>query len=264
MTLNQLVHRISNADLGRPALRCLRIFELAPDFFARLREECLDLYRSQYPSRVGDREHVTHWTRPRGTVLQFSLLNRTGRYDDTSGDHDQSCNGKYFHDADKYPVLADFLGVFEHSINCRLNVLGPKAALSAHKENVCFRTQSGTVGLRLRFHLPITTNEAAELILDGEVYRFQERQILFFNQGCVHGAKNAGGTDRLHLVWDMLLTPATARLMFGRGPAPLPALRYVPSDQALAPLRVEPIGHFVQVAPLDPTEVANAQLVDPQ
>jgi hypothetical protein len=265
MTLREIMEGISSADLGKPALPCLRIFDLAPEFFLRMRLECVDLCRNQRPSQVGDPKHITYWANPYGRVLQFSLLNATGRYDDTSTDHNQSCRGKHFHDADKYPTLAEFLSAFPHSINFRLNVLGPGAALSPHKEHVCFKAHNGSVGLRLRLHLPVVTNEAAEVILDGQVYHFPERQILFFNHGCVHSARNRGSTDRLHLVWDLLLTPPIAELLFGNGATSFPALRYACTQRTLVPTSIEPPSPFVRLPILvNPSDVARVELVAPQ
>ena len=265
MTLSEIITSVSTADLEKSALRCIRLFDLAPVFFALLRQECVDLWRTERPSEVGNRGHVTHWTKPRGTVLQFSLLNRTGHFHDTSTDHDMSCLDKQFHAADRCPSLAALISSFPHSINFRMNVLSPGAALSPHREPVCFRARNGAVGLRLRLHLPIVTNAAAEIVLDDQVFVFQEGQIVLFNQGCVHAAANGGGTDRLHLVWDMLLTQTTAQLLFGSEPAPFPAVRYSSSEQVLSPKTLTAPRDFVSLAPLvDPAGVARAQVVEPQ
>ena len=215
MTLSEIIKAVSAADLSMPALRCLRLFELESDFFGLLRRECEQLRQTERPSEVGNRGHVTHWARPRGDVLQFSLLNCSGRYEDTSTDHDLSCRDKRFHAPDRYPSLARFVSAFPHSINFRLNVLAPGASLSPHKEPVCFRTRGSAVGLRLRLHLPVETNQSAEVLLDDQTYHFEQGQIILFNQGCVHAAANRGGTERLHLVWDMLLTSSTAEILFG-------------------------------------------------
>jgi hypothetical protein len=265
MTLGEIMEGISNADLGKPAIACLRIFDLEPEFFVRLRNECVDLCRSQRPSQVGDPKHITHWAGPQGRVLQFSLMNATGRYDDASTDHNQSCRGKHFHDPDKYPVLAKFLSAFPHCINFRLIVLGPGAALSPHKEHVCFKTQNGLIGMRLRLHLPLVTNEAAEMTLEGQVYHFPERQILLFNHGCVHSARNGGNTDRLHLVWDLLLTLPVAELLFGDCPSPFPAQRYTRGERVVVPKAAEPPSQFVRLPVLvSPSDVAKVELVPPQ
>jgi hypothetical protein len=265
MTLSEIIKAISAADLGMPALRCLCLFDLDPDFFDGLRRDCAKLRRTERPSEVGNRGHVTHWTRPRGEVLQFSLLNSSGRYDDTSRDHDLSCEGKRFHASDRYPNLGKFVSAFSHSINFRLNVLSPGASLSPHREPVCFRARDSRIGLRLRLHLPIETNQSAEFRLDDRLYVFQQGQIILFNQGCVHAAANHGMMDRLHLVWDMLLTSSTAQILFGGGPAPIPAIRKSSVEQALTSAGVAALAGFVSLAPLvEMDEIAGAQVIDPQ
>jgi hypothetical protein len=265
MMLSEIITAVSMADLEKPAVRCIRLFDLSPGYFALLRQECVDLSRTERQSEVGNRSHVTHWTKPRGTVLQFSLLNRTGCFNDTSTDHDMSCLDKRFHAADRFPNLATLISSFPHSVNFRLNVLSPGAALSPHREPVCFRARNGAVGLRLRLHLPIVTNAAAEIVLDDQVFVFQEGQIALFNQGCVHAAANGGGADRLHLVWDMLLTQTTAQLLFGGEPAPFPAVRCSSSEQVLLPKTLKAPRDFVSLAPLvGPAGVAQAEVIEPQ
>ncbi len=265
MTVEERIRQIANADLDRRTIACLRIFELLPEFFESLRQECLRLYEKESPSRASDSKHVTNWVRPQGNVLQFSLLNGTGRYDDTSTDHNLSFRGKRFHDSANYPTLAAFVSRFPHCVNFRLNVLGPEASLPVHKEHVCFKAQSGAIGLRLRFHLPVATNQGAEIALDGRVYHFPEGQVIFFNQGCVHGARNRGQTDRAHLVWDMLLTAASAELMFGQGVPPFPGKRYTTPESTMAAIGVESPGEFARLQPLVyPPDVETATVIEPQ
>jgi hypothetical protein len=265
VTLSDLIAAVSAADLEQPALRGLRLFALAPEFFAALSRECLVLARAERPSEVGDRAHVTHWTKPRGTVLQYSLLNRSGRFDDTSTDHDLSCFGKRFHSVNLYPSLAALVAAFPHSINFRLNVLTPGASLSPHREPVCFRARGGAVGVRLRLHLPVVTNPAAEILLDDQIFVFPLGEVALFNQGCVHAAANGGATDRLHLVWDMLLTRSTCDSLFGDGPAPIPARRYPADQQALSPRTASPPRPFIGLEALvEPAEVVHAQVIEPQ
>jgi len=49
----------------------------------------LKLFKVREPSSVGDYDHVTNWTQPFGQAVQFSLLNASGRFDDTSTDHNR-------------------------------------------------------------------------------------------------------------------------------------------------------------------------------
>ena len=215
LTPNQILEGIRDADYQRPGLRCLKLFRMEADYFAKLGDEAERLCRRNDPSDALRFTHVTSWARPYGTVLQFSLLNRSGRYEDTSCDHDQSCLGKRFHDVDGYPALADFIRCFPHCLNFRLNVLGAHSGLRAHEEHVTLRLKSGKVGLRARFHLPLRTNDQAEVMLDGRYYHLSEGIVYFFNNGCAHSAKNPRPRQRLHLVWDMLMTSQALHFMFG-------------------------------------------------
>ncbi|MFE6834120.1 aspartyl/asparaginyl beta-hydroxylase domain-containing protein [Streptomyces sp. NPDC057705] len=174
----------------------------------------------QRPSLADAPGHVTAWTGPRGRVEQFSLLNASGRCDDFSRDHDLSCFGKRFHHGGRYPALSALIGSLPHLVNFRVNVLGPGASLAPHEEHSVVRARSGAVGIRARFHLPLATHPAATLLLDGDVHRLEAGTVYLVNHGCVHAAENGGPSDRIHLVWDMLLTAEAAAAMFGQGPAP--------------------------------------------
>jgi Aspartyl/Asparaginyl beta-hydroxylase len=265
MRIESLVRGISRADLGAPAIQCLRLFRLKDDLFRELRGECLRLCGDNQPSDAAGKRHVTNWAGPYGKVRQYSLLNVSGRFDDFSTDHNQSCLGKQFHHARDYPALAHFVCAFPHCINFRLNVLGCASGLRAHKEHVCLFGKSRAVGLRVRFHLPVCTNPGANVVLGETVYHFEEGVVYFFNQGCVHGARNGGTEDRLHLVWDMLLTREASELMFGEDLPEIRAERFVGTNREVEICGREPIGQFEQISPLvPPDEVWSAGLISPQ
>jgi hypothetical protein len=265
MIVEETLRGILAADRHEGGIRCLRLFRVEEGFFGTLAGDVERLCRSNDPSYAGRPDHVTNWTRPFGDVLQYSLLNESGRYDDFTSDHDLSCFGKRFHEAPKYPALARLVECFPHTVNFRINVLGPGAGLSPHEEHVAMQTHSGKVGARVRFHLPIATNGRAELMLDGWSYHLDEGTIYFVNHGCVHAAVNRGDAPRVHLVWDMLLTADAFALMFGNGLATLPLLR-IPEDQSVPePLRVERAGAHRALPPrvaLD--DESTLELCEPQ
>jgi hypothetical protein len=209
------LYALRDADYHEGGIRCRRLFRVAAPFWGPLRGEVLDICRTRRASIVSRSEHVTHWTQPSGEVLQYSLLNASGRYDDATGDHNESCLGKQFRDSSCFPTVAAFIAQFPHCINFRINVLGRHSGLAPHEEHLTLRTRSGGVGLRTRFHLPVVTNTNCELTLDGCVYHLEEAIIYFVNHGCIHSAANHGDSPRVHLVWDMLLTRAAFDLMFG-------------------------------------------------
>lgn len=245
MTSEELLHGIRDANYHLGGIRCLRLFHLSDLPFAELRDEVVTLCANERPSNVRRPEHITNWTQPYGEVWQYSLLNASGRYEDFSTDHDLSCFGKRFHAAWRYPSLARFVEALPQALNFRINVLGARSGLSPHEEHTVILSQRGTVTLRVRFHLPVVTNEEAELILDGEVYHLEEASIYFVNNGCIHSALNRGATERVHLVWDMLLTREVCELMFvSGGECALPWTRVSEGEQWLTPRRTEAVSKY--------------------
>jgi Aspartyl/Asparaginyl beta-hydroxylase len=261
-----LLSGIRAAAEHRAGIRCLALFRIASSRFSALRAEVEQLCRDERPSQASEPEHITHWTRPFGDVFQFSLLNRSGRFDDFSSDHDQSCIGKTFHAAAAYPAIAAFIASFPHAVNFRINVLGPHAGLSPHEERVTIRTRTGTVGARIRFHLPIVTTAGAELMLEGDVYHLAAQTLYFINHGCVHAAANRSDTARIHLTWDMLLTRQVFDAMFGT--VGLPADSFVPiagGHEVPSPIRIEHVATYERLAPnVTPTEATALALCEPQ
>jgi hypothetical protein len=241
-TTDPILAAIRDANYRQGGLRCLRLLRVDDAAFAALREEVLALCRDGQPSDVGDEHHTTHWTRPRGEVKQYSLLNRSGRFDDFSDDHDHSCIGKRFAHGDRYPALAGFVASFPHAVNMRINALGPRATLSAHKENAVFRANDGTVAICARFHLPVAMASEAEIILEDQVFSLERGIVHFVNHGCVHAARNRGAATRLHLVWDMLLTREATALMFGKTPPPAGMAQLPAAARPVPVLRTERMG----------------------
>src|SRR5688572_23930046 len=242
---DRLLRDIVRACYHYGGLRTARLLRLSPDFFAALRREILDFVEAHKPSDVRGAEHVTNWTKPFGAVYQFSLLNRSGRVDDTSSDHDLSLAGKSFHHRADYPHLADFVAAFPHAINMRLNAMGEKAGLSPHEEHPVRYVDRRNCWLTTRFHLPVVTNPDVEVLLDGDLYRLEPGRVFYFNNGCVHSAVNRGGAMRYHLVWDMLLTAETFDLLFSDRPVAIPFLRKVsPGQRHVVPHRRERIREY--------------------
>jgi hypothetical protein len=242
-----LLAGIRDGNFHAGGIRCLRVFQVEPAYFAELSADINRLWLWERASDVNDPKHVTNWTRPRGGVIQFSLFNTTGRYDDFSTDHDMSCLGKKFHGAAQYSAVGDFVSLFPHTVNARINVMSAGARLTPHEENAVIRTRAGSIGARVRFHLPITSNPDAELMLDGSVYHLTPGMIYFINHGCVHSACNRGEHPRIHLVWDMLLTRDALDFMFGNDSRTPRLLRIAESDQNPAPIRTERVGPYLRL-----------------
>lgn len=231
-----VLHGLARANYHKGGLKTLRLFRVEGGFFAELQEETLRFAQRHPPSQVQAGDHVTNWTKPFGTVVQFSLLNRSGRPDDTSADHDPDPRGKRFHWPEQYPALAALIAAFPEAANVRLNGLGTRGGLSPHEEHVVRRQTGGACWLSVRFHLPVRTTAEAEVLLDGELFRLEEGAVFLFNNGCVHSAVNRGPELRYHLVWDMPLTARVFALMFQDAPPPAFLRRLEGSDCQVAPV----------------------------
>jgi hypothetical protein len=254
---------IRDANYHRSGVRCLRLFSADPPMVERLRTEVSMLRTQQRASLATAPEHVTAWAGPRGHVEQLSLLNATGQCDDFSRDHDLSCFGKRFHHAAHHPALAGLLRALPHLVNFRVNVLGPGAALAPHEEHSVVRSRSGSVGIRARFHLPLVTTPEATLLLDGEVHHLEVGTVFLVNHGCGHAAENGGAAERIHLVWDMLMTPCASSVMFGKGSAPLGFTRA--PRQIMRPVGRRSVEQWERIAPqVSEAEARHVDFLDVQ
>ena len=211
---NKVFEDLVKANFHRGGLDCLRIFRVKKDFFSALRSEVNTLIEQNNPSNISDEDHVSHaMTKPHGKNFHFSLINASGRMDDASDDYNGSVMNKHFNHSDKYPNLATFIEAFPHCTYMKIAALGPQSHLYPHDSQLIFNSSKGRA-LLVRFHLPIITNERAEMLLDNNYYRFEAGSIFFFNHGCIHSAYNYGKEYRYHLTWEMLLTKETFEIIF--------------------------------------------------
>lgn len=215
---SEVITAIANTNHHvEPGLKVAKLYKLESNFFQNLKDDVLRLVNENQPSYVQTKGHVTNWTKPWGDATQFSLLNTTGEFDDTSVDHNSSIFNKKFHHAQAYPFLHQLIEMFPHATNFRINVMGPQSGLSQHEECPCMGNNKGKPMIRARFHIPIETNEMVNMFADGEVFSFKEGTLYFFNNGAIHSAENNHPTDeRIHLVWDMLLTEDTFNRTFSK------------------------------------------------
>lgn len=180
------------ANHHKGGLKCARLFAVNSSFFERLSQEVLDIVQTYTPSDVGHQNHRTHWKNPYGTAIQFSLFNTSGRFDDTSSDHAKVIKGKKFHYGDRYPTLDKFIATFPDLYNMRINGMAAKSGLSPHEEHIVWQPEAPglrhTYFFRARFHLPIVTNDKADMMLDG--YHFH------FNEGYIYSGTRLGEVQR--------------------------------------------------------------------
>lgn len=234
MEADVLFEGIARGEFHRAdALKCADLFTLDPSFYSALTDELSRLVSRNAPSEVHDKDHPSNWTRPTGKAIQFSLFNESGDFADSSGIGSIATKGKRFHHATTYPALADFIAMFPHLINMRLNGLGANSGLAPHKVNSSW-WQGRRWYFTVRFHLPIVTNPQALVLLDGDLFHFQPGRVYFFHNGCIHSAYNGGETERFHLIWDMLLTQETVDRMFGD--ESYPPLMRTPGESRAVPV----------------------------
>jgi hypothetical protein len=195
MTLQE---RIVEAARHRGGLKMQPCLAVDATWFAAIQEDVRKLQAQRPSSDVSQKSHPTNWTNPYGNATQHSLLNASGKTEDTATDHDLKAEGKLF-SAPECPAIQRLQAAFAgRALNFRLNGLMAKSGLSPHEENVIHGDK-----VRLRFHLPVFTNERAEMMLDGARFRFLPGYIYFFNNGCVHSAGNGDDSPRYHFVWDV-------------------------------------------------------------
>lgn len=214
MEATEILRRLAAGNYHRPdGLRAYLIGAVDPEFFPTLMGDVRELTQRWEPSVVREGRHVTGWTQPMGEVKQWSLYNSHGRTDDTSDDF------RYDILTDKRPVPLSGIEALAASlpdlVNMRLNLLGPGSSLSPHEEPLERDLGDGRVALRARFHLPIRTTRKALMLADGDLFHFEAGRVYLFNNGCVHSATNDAKSDRLHLVWDQLMTERAMDAMFG-------------------------------------------------
>ncbi len=234
----ELIQKIVDANYQiNPELTILKLFDVEPDFFEHISRDVLQLISANHPSYATDKNHNSNWSKPEGVISQYSLLNVSGRLDDYSTDHNLSTKNKRFAHGLRYPYLAKFIALFPDCTNFRINILHAKSRFTQHQEDICIPNQvSGKPALKLRFHLPIRTNEQASMLMEGNVYHFDPGTIYFFHNGCIHDGINMNEAEpRVHLLWDMLLTEDTFQRMFKRS-IPMPSLSQI-TDVFLEPIQ---------------------------
>lgn len=231
-----ILDALRRGNYQRPsALRVLELFRVEPAFFADLAAEGKRLVADEQPIGWDDPANNSRYDKPYGTALQYSLFNESGRFDDVSGIHVPTAEGKAFHHAGRYPTLGRLVEALPGKWNLRLNVMSRSSGVRPHKEFIIVRS-GGRSWVRARFHLPLQTNPGAQVYLDGDWFHLDEGSVFLFNNGCIHTAVNDGDSPRLHLVWDARLTREVMDALFGVGDV-APFLRWVPAEERL----VEPV-----------------------
>jgi len=200
MTLESFREQVILAAHHEGGVRLQPCLAMDPAWFRAIQSECARIVAEKGSSKVTDSKHPTYWTRPYGDAVQFSLFNKSGDTSDTSADHLHELQGKTFA-LPQMTAVARLGRAFEgRLINLRLNGLAVGSGLSPHEETIEHGEKT-----RLRFHLPVFSNDVAVVLLDERKFSLREGIVYFFNNGCVHSAENHGDSPRYHLVWDVFL-----------------------------------------------------------
>lgn len=101
------------------------------------------------------------------------------------------------------PRLARLLrGLPTTLLAAHLVALAPKIELKEHRDVKC-----GPPWGLVRLHIPIITNPAAVMVIDGHEYHWDAGRLWYGDFNRPHQARNSGDDTRIHLVLDCLLSP---------------------------------------------------------
>lgn len=97
--------------------------------------------------------------------------------------------------------VLDTLGVQEPGL-CVFYYLEPGAVIHPHRD----LTGAG-LNNRIRFHVPIVTNDRVEFIVDGKRERMAPGDLWCLDTSYMHQVKNNGDATRVHIVIECYVTP---------------------------------------------------------
>jgi hypothetical protein len=117
------------------------------------------------------------------------------------------------------PYLTEVLRGFPVPLlAARLMALGPGTRVREHRDAKC-----GLPWGLVRLHVPIVTNPAARVVIDGHDYHWDAGRLWFGDFDRPHFVSNDGTESRVHLVLDCLVTDALLELFPPVVAATLPA-----------------------------------------
>lgn len=98
-------------------------------------------------------------------------------------------------------------------LSARLLKLGVGAEIKPHRDH-----NLGYENNTFRLHIPITTNNDVQFILDGERIVMNPGECWYTNVNYIHSVSNKGNSDRIHLVIDGERNAWTDDLFFSMAP----------------------------------------------
>jgi len=207
----------------------MRLHRLSQGLFQRIQEEISQIMTTSSGANVLSEKHPIAWVKAFGEAKSFSLITASGVLNDTSDLLNFDTRQKRFSQADKYPALADFIELFPHTTNWRINVLGPSdscdgkgSGFSPHRafvmHEVADEEGNAKTAFRMKFHLPVfAQTELVDMQQHDQSYEFELGDVYYFTNGCRHAVENRAAVPRVHIIWDMLLTEDTFERMLGEG-----------------------------------------------
>jgi hypothetical protein len=109
--------------------------------------------------------------------------------------------------AGELPYLQQLVGMIPAEVrSARLLALAPGASSPVHRDDVGW--DRGLV----RLHVPLSTNHAAEVWIDGNSYYWDVGELWYGDFGRDHYVANNGSSGRVHLVIDALLSTELLQL----------------------------------------------------
>jgi len=207
----------------------MRLHRINPSLFQRIQEEVSQIMTTSSGASVLSEKHPIAWVKAFGDAKSFSLITASGSLNDTSDLLNFDTRQKRFSQAAKYPALADFIELFPHTTNWRINVLGPSdscdakgTGFSPHRafvlHEVADEAGNAKTAFRMKFHLPILAQtDLVDMHQHDQSYEFELGDVYYFTNGCRHAVENRAPVPRVHIIWDMLLTEDTFERMLGEG-----------------------------------------------
>lgn len=99
------------------------------------------------------------------------------------------------------PYVQNVLYSFECELtSVRFLKLGAGAWIRSHRDY-----QLGIEDGEIRIHVPVATNPQVEFVLDNQLIEMKEGEAWYLNFNLHHSVRNAGATDRIHLVVDCVV-----------------------------------------------------------
>jgi len=222
----------------------MRLHKLSPAFFEQVKQETLRMIEKNAAVDVSSKTHPIQWVLSYGRTASYSLIAASGNVSDTSDLLTFDTQKKHFSQAEQYPALDTLMKLFPHTTNWRINVLHESDAGSAsavryqasgfspHRAYILHEVRDTVTGddktvLRMKFHLPIVTNDYVDMHQYDRSYVFHPGDVYFFTNGIPHSVENRGNGPRIHLIWDMLLSEDTWNRSFGEGPDLHPSVQRI-------------------------------------